>query len=139
MAPLFLDANVFLYAMGSEHAEKAPCRKLLEMVAAGRLEAVTSSEVLQEVLYVRLRRGNRNDALLAVRSIREMVSEILSVSGEDVMSACELLAHYPSLDARDAIHAAVAKRIRTSGIVTVGKGFDGLEGLRRLTPAQAAA
>ena len=34
MALIFLDSNIFLYAIGSEHPEKQPCRKLLELVAA---------------------------------------------------------------------------------------------------------
>lgn len=139
MARIFLDSNIFLYAMGSEHAEKPSCQKLLEMVADGRIEAVTSSEVLQEVLYVRLRRGIRSEALIAVRSIQEIVDEILPVTGEDVLAACELLSRYPALDSRDAVHAAVARRNRITDIASVDRDFDNITGLRRLSPAQAAA
>lgn len=46
MARIFLDSNIFLYAMGVEHAEKPPCQRLLEMVADGRIEAVTNSDIL---------------------------------------------------------------------------------------------
>ena len=139
MAPIFLDTNVFLYAIGAEHAEKAPCRRLLELVSWGKLEAVTSSEVLQEVLFFRMRRGNREDALESVRRIREIVDEVLPVTGDDVLAACDFLALYPALDARDAVHAAVAQRHRINSIVSVDKDFDRIQGLRRLTPAQASA
>lgn len=139
MARIFLDSNIFLYAMGTEHPEKAPCTRLLELVAGGRVEGVTSSEVLQEVLYVRLRRGSRDDALSAVRSVRELVHEVLPVSEGDVLAACDLLSQYPALDSRDAIHAAVAKNHGISTMVTVDKDFDRIKGLRRLKPAQAAA
>ncbi|HKP98548.1 MAG TPA: type II toxin-antitoxin system VapC family toxin [Fibrobacteria bacterium] len=139
MAPLFLDANIFLYAMGIEHPEKAPCRKVLDMVAQGRIEAVTSSEVMQEVLYVRLRRGTRSEALSAVRNLQEMVDAILPVTGENVLDACELLSRYPSLDARDAVHAAVAKGHGISSIVTVDRDFESIKGLRRLSPTQATS
>jgi predicted nucleic acid-binding protein len=139
MAHLFLDSNIFLYAVGTEHPEKAPCRKLLELVAGGHLEAVTSSEVLQEVLYVRLRRGNRAEALESVGRIRDLMDEILPVTGEDVLAACDLLGRHPALDAREAVHAAVALRNRISTIATVDRDFEAIPGLRRLSPAQASA
>jgi predicted nucleic acid-binding protein len=139
MALIFLDSNIFLYAAGSEHPEKAPCRKLLELAAGGKLEAVTSSEVLREVLYVRLRRGSRAEALEVTRNIRDMMDEILPVTGDDVLAACDLLGKHSGLDARDAVHAAVALRNRIFTIASVDRDFDALPGLRRLTPAQAAA
>jgi predicted nucleic acid-binding protein len=139
MAPLFFDSNIFLYAAGSEHPEKAPCRKLLELVAGGQLEAVTSSEVLQEVLYVRLRRGPREEALEVARNIRDLMDEILPVTGEDVLAACDLLGRHPKLDAREAVHAAVALRNRITTIASVDRDFDVIPELRRLSPAQAAA
>jgi predicted nucleic acid-binding protein len=139
MAPIFLDSNIFLYAIGTEHPEKQPCRKLLELVAGGKLEAVTNSEVLQEILYVRLRRGDRSEALAAVRNARDMMEAILPVTGEDVLAACDLLGRHPALDSRDAVHAAVAMRNRISTIASVDRDFDAIPGLRRLTPAQAAA
>jgi predicted nucleic acid-binding protein len=138
VARYFLDSNVFLYALGGEHSEKAPCRKVLELAAAGELEAATSSEVLQEVLYVRLRRGNRADALDSVRLIRELVGEIFPVTASDVEDACDLLAKHPSLDARDAVHAAVARKNKVGLIVSVDRDFDRIRGIHRLSPAQAA-
>jgi len=139
VARYFFDSNIFLYAMGSEHPEKAPCRKLLELVAKREMEAVTSSEVLQEVLYVRLRRGDRIHAIDSVRSIHELMGGTLPVTSADILDACEILGQHPGLDTRDAVHAAVAKRNAIAMIVSIDKGFDGLKGLHRLTPAQAAA
>lgn len=40
---LFLDSNVFLYAAGREHPLRDVCRRLLDRVAAGEVEAATSS------------------------------------------------------------------------------------------------
>jgi predicted nucleic acid-binding protein len=139
MAAIFLDANVFLYAMGTAHPERKPCIKLLDLVSGGRIEAVTSSEVLQEVLYVRLKRGAREQAFAAVRSVRDMVDEVLPVTGEDVLEACQVLSENPALDCRDAMHAAVARRYGITSIATVDRDFENIKGLRRLTPAQAAA
>jgi predicted nucleic acid-binding protein len=46
----FLDTNIFMYAAGQEHPLKAPCVGILRRVASEELEAVTSTEVLQEIL-----------------------------------------------------------------------------------------
>src|SRR3954447_11232675 len=107
--------------MGTEHPEKAPCRRILAMAAAGEIDAVTSSEVLQEVLYVRLRRGQRSDGLASVETIRDLVGEVFPVTAADISEACELLAHHPALDARDAVHAAVAKRNKVALLVSADK------------------
>ena len=40
MASVFLDANVFLYAVGGEGPYRQPCRALLQAVGDGGLEAV---------------------------------------------------------------------------------------------------
>jgi len=62
VAKLFLDANVFLYAIGADSPHRAPCRDVLQVVGQGKLDGITSSEVLQEILHVRSRRVNVADA-----------------------------------------------------------------------------
>lgn len=59
---LFLDTNVFLYAAGADHPLKKPSIRWLEGAAEGRFRAVTSAEVLQEILHVLIRRGRRREA-----------------------------------------------------------------------------
>jgi predicted nucleic acid-binding protein len=53
MPTVFLDTNVFLYAIGAQHPLKAAGQQVLERVGNGTLEAVTSTEVIQEILYPR--------------------------------------------------------------------------------------
>lgn len=74
MARIFLDANVFLYALGADSPYRADCRAVLQTVGAGRLDAITSSEVLQEILHVRSRRVNVTDAASAVRAAANLVA-----------------------------------------------------------------
>jgi predicted nucleic acid-binding protein len=42
---VFIDTAIIMYAGGAEHRLRAPCQRLLEHVADGRLEAVTSELV----------------------------------------------------------------------------------------------
>ncbi len=48
---ILLDANIFMYAGGASHPNKAPSLALLEGVARGEREAAVDAEVLQEILH----------------------------------------------------------------------------------------
>lgn len=137
MASLFLDANVFLYAIGADRPYRESCRALLQAVGDGVIAGVTSSEVLQEVLHVRARRVGVKDATRALRAAAKIPGEVLPVTREDLLEACVLLDTHPELRVRDALHAAVMKRARLSLLVSVDRHFDALKSLRRLSPEEA--
>jgi uncharacterized protein len=137
VARLFLDANVFLYAIGADSPHRTACREVLEAVGQGRLHGVTSSEVLQEVLHVRSRRMNVKDATSAVRAAAELVVDVLPVTRDDVLEACRMLEAHAALGARDALHAAVMKNSEVQLLVSVDRDFDALPELKRLEPARA--
>jgi predicted nucleic acid-binding protein len=59
----FIDTNVFLYAAGGVHPQRARCVQVLQSIADGKLNATINSEVIQEILYVLSRRGRLDDAL----------------------------------------------------------------------------
>jgi predicted nucleic acid-binding protein len=80
VARLFLDANVFLHAIGADSPHRTACRAVLEAVGQGKLDGITSSEVLQEILHVRSRRMNVKDAASAVRAAADLVAEVLPVT-----------------------------------------------------------
>src|SRR5512143_2818924 len=117
MAKMFLDANVFLYAIGGEGPHRQPCRALLEAVGQGALDAVTDSEVLQEILHVRARRVTMKDGIVATRAAAAVVGEVLPVTHQDVLTACALLDSHPTLGARDALHVAVMKNAHVSLLI----------------------
>jgi predicted nucleic acid-binding protein len=139
VASVFLDANVFLYAVGGEGPYRQPCRALLQAVGDGGLEAVTNTEVLQEILHVRSRRLNIKDAVVAVRSASDLVREVLPVRREDVLEACKLLERYHGLGARDALHAAVMKSASVHLLVSLDGDFDVIREIKRLSPTDALA
>jgi len=139
VARIFLDANVFLYAVGADSPHRASCRALLQAVGQGKLDAVTSSEVLQEILHVRARRVDVADAANAARAAADLVSDVLPVTRDDVLEACRLLEAHSTLSARDAIHAAVMKNSQVVVLVSVDRDFDVVADLKRIEPAQALA
>lgn len=139
MARLFLDANVFLYALGADSPHRTPCRDVLQAVGQGKLDGITSSEVLQEILHVRSRRVNVADASIAVRAAANLVADVIPVTSHDVLEACRLLEAHASLGARDAVHAAVMKNSQVHVLVSVDRDFDVIVDLKRIEPVQALA
>jgi predicted nucleic acid-binding protein len=131
----FLDTNVFLYAAGASHPEREPCARVLRKVADGSLDATVDSEVVQEILYVLARRGRRADAVQLARHVAALFPDLLPVTREDMLRACDLVERHSKLPARDAVHAATMMRHAISRIVSVDADFDLVEGLRRISPA----
>jgi predicted nucleic acid-binding protein len=48
---VFIDSNVPMYVAGREHPNREPSRRLLAAVQRREIDACTSAEVLQEILY----------------------------------------------------------------------------------------
>lgn len=136
-ATIFLDTNVFLYAVGAADPQQEPCRRIIRAVAAGRLDAATSSEVVQEILHVLARRG-RADAVEVVRNALALFPDLLPVGAREMAEACDLLDAQPGLSVRDAVHAATMRSYEIDTIVSVDAHFDAIRGIRRLEPKAAA-
>jgi predicted nucleic acid-binding protein len=131
MPTVFLDTNVFLYAIGAQHPLKAPSQRILERVGDGELDAVSSTEVVQEILYVLIRRGFRETGLKLARHTTQLLGGLLPVTQDDLLTACDLIELYPALPTRDAIHAATMLNNGISEIVTADGHFDNVRGIRR--------
>jgi hypothetical protein len=73
---IFVDTNVFMYAVGGPHPLRAECRRFLLRCQAEGTPLATSAEVLQELLHYYLR-SNRMVALDAAFTLVEnLVAEI---------------------------------------------------------------
>ncbi len=142
MTRAFLDSNVPLYAVGSAHRLREPCRAVLRAVGDGDLEGVTSTEVLQEVLHKLLEARGRGDsrALGAYDRFAELMEpQTKPVEPIDLSRARALAETHTRLPARDLVHLAVMERHGLDAIVTADRHFDGLPGIRRLDPVAFAA
>ena len=133
----FLDTNVFLYAAGGSHPERDACARVLRKVADGSLDATVNTEVVQEILYVLVRRGRRKEAVALARHVTDLFPDLLPVTREDMLSACGLVLRYPRLPARDAVHAATMLRHGLKHVISVDTEFDQVRELRRIEPRAA--
>lgn len=129
---VFIDSNVPMYVAGRDHPHREPSRRFLARVQSGEVEGVSSTEVLQEILfrYVGLRRPD-----LAVEVYELFVglcSSILPVTLADTDRAKELVRGGREASVRDAVHAAVMLNHDITRIASFDAGFDRIAGIERL-------
>jgi predicted nucleic acid-binding protein len=104
---------------------------LLGAVRAGRVDACTSTEVLQEILYRYSALGRREDARKVYDLFVDICPVVHGVTLADTDRARDLLLSTRGISARDAVHAAVMLNHRIEEIATFDAGFDGIAGIRR--------
>ncbi|MEX2619915.1 MAG: type II toxin-antitoxin system VapC family toxin [Egibacteraceae bacterium] len=134
-----IDSAVFVYAVGTDHPYREPCRRLVEALGQDALQGEASVEAVQELLHQRVRRtGDRAGATRLARCVAGLCP-LHDVTVADLRTALELFARHDRLQARDAIHAATAVNRGIPVIISPDRDFDGLAHLQRVDPVEAAA
>jgi predicted nucleic acid-binding protein len=131
---IVLDTTVLVYAKGAEHPLREPCRELIAAIAAGRLEATTTPEAIQEFAHVRARRRGRADAAALARDYGALLAPLITVGAEDLLGGLELFEHHDALGAFDAVLAAAAIARDAAALISADGAFAGISGLAHLTP-----
>lgn len=119
----FLDTNILMYAVGTDHPLKAPSLEILERASRGEISVVTDAEVFQEVAY---RYWSQKKWALAVEVLEDyepLFDEIFPVTKGHLKDYYSLLTDYDSLSPRDAIHVAVMKALHLEKICTTDQAF----------------
>jgi predicted nucleic acid-binding protein len=135
-SPIFIDANIPIYAAGRPHSLKAPAIQLLEFAGGHPDLFFTDAEVLQELLhrYLVLHAWGQGQIVFA-EFVSVMQGRIEPMLAGDVEAAASLVGRYPGLSARDLVHLSIMTRVGATQIVTADKGFDRVSQIQRLDPA----
>ena len=129
---VFIDSNVPMYVAGRDHPLRAAARRLLERARSGEVEACTSTEVLQEILY-RYSALGRLDLAREVYDLFVLLCPVVfPVTLADTDTAKELICAGRGIGARDAVHAAVMLNNDVRDIATFDAGFDRIPEVRRV-------
>jgi predicted nucleic acid-binding protein len=135
---VFLDANVVMYAVGSEHPYRLPCQQVMTAIANDALKAAIDTEIVQEILhrYGALRRYT--EAVAIAEDLLALVDLVYPVTLRDIRRALELFAEYSAYgtQARDTIHAAIMQNNGIRLIVSADRHFDRVEGIERVDPQE---
>lgn len=136
---VFIDTAILMYAAGAQHPLRGPCRRIVEAVGTRSIDAVTSTEVIQEIVHRYCAIGRRTDgAELATRSL-ELFAPVLPITHALMRRVPDLTARYPSLAARDIVHLATCLHEGIAAIVSPDRAFDAVSEIQRIDPTTFAA
>ncbi|MFH1322934.1 MAG: type II toxin-antitoxin system VapC family toxin [Methanobacteriota archaeon] len=150
---IFVDANIFLYAILGHPALKPRCQKFLMNIENGQYRAMTSSLVLNEVLHKLMLTeavrtyglSSERDALKLIKEKPELISNMSMVwmnyselkkypitifsIDEEALNMAVLLSRKYGLLISDAVHAAIMKINSIDNIATNDGDFERIEGI----------
>lgn len=130
----FIDANIPIYAVGTESKFKQPCSQILRDISQYNLPVWSNVEVLQEMLHIYNSRKRRADGIQIVNTFTQIVENIMSVHQKDLDRAMLLMAQMPNAAVRDTIHVATMLHGGITNIVSADKHFANVPSIRRIDP-----
>ena len=128
---IFVDSNVFMYAVGRSHPLREAARSFFEGAHRGGAPLCTSAEVLQELLHAYLAVARLGTFDSAISLLVGSGVEVWPLEEEDVTLARQLRDRYPSLTARDLCHLASCRRRGVSEVKTFDQAFAAIAGPSR--------
>lgn len=115
---IFVDTNVFMYAVGRPHPLQAPAREFFAESNRRSTPLGTSAEVLQELAHAYLHVGRLQTLDAAIALIGKAGVKVWPLEEADVTLARQLHEKYPTLGARDLCHLASCRRRGVREIMT---------------------
>ena len=134
---IVLDTTVLVYAVGTEHPLREPSRRLIDAIAAGRVSATTTIEVIQEFVHVRARRQGRADAAKVGRNFAELLAPLLVMPAAVVEPGLRLFERSKQLGVFDAFLAATALASGAEALVSADRAFSSVSTLAHVVPGSA--
>ncbi|MDP8970784.1 MAG: type II toxin-antitoxin system VapC family toxin [Actinomycetota bacterium] len=106
-------------------------------MATGGVDAVTSAEVIREILHRFTGIEHRRIGIAMARHALDLFAPVLPITHEIMGRMPSLVQRYPRLAARDLVHVATCAEAGIESIVSPDRAFDTVDGLRRIDPGDA--
>ena len=120
---IFVDTNVFMYAVGRDHPLRPEARGFFERVVEQEHVLATSAEVLQEMLHAYLPVDRLGTLDLALEIVRRTVATVWSIDDGDLRLARGLAEAHAGLGARDLLHLACCLRREVDEVQTYDRAL----------------
>lgn len=120
---IFVDTNVFMYAVGREHPLRSEARRFFTESAAEHQALVTSAEVVQELLHAYLPADRLRAFDSAIELAIRSTIDIWPLESDDVLLARQLRGQFPEIGARDLCHFASCRRRGIRRMKTFDRGL----------------
>lgn len=127
---IFVDSNVPMYLIGSDHANRGQVEEFLRRWPDENY--VTSAEVYQEVLHRYIAINRRVAISDAFALLDGLVDSVFTISRDEVNAARQVAEQHPELSARDCLHLAVMAAHGVDRILSFDQGFSNYSGVTRL-------
>jgi uncharacterized protein len=120
---IFVDTNIFVYAVGGPHQRRAEAQEFLLDAQEKDLQLVTSAEVLQELVHVYLPVDRWETLDAALELAQGVCQRIYPIETDDVLLARNLGKKFSALTSRDLLHLATSLRRECRAIKTFDRGL----------------
>lgn len=131
---LTIDTNVLMYDAGDDHPLRAPSQRIIQLIADGELQAMTTPEAIQEFAYIFARRRGRRAAVRLAAEYAELLAPLRLTEAEHLETGLQLWSDNEQLGAFDAVLAAVALDTKYATIVSADRAFAAVPGLTHVYP-----
>jgi predicted nucleic acid-binding protein len=131
---VFVDTAVVMYANGADHPLRHACREIMVRIRDGQLEAVTSSEVVQEILHRFISIKRPEFGIEIARVTLDAFAPVVPISHALMRRVPDLVGRYPRLSSRDLVHVATCIHEGIPTIVSPDRAFDQVAEVRRIDP-----
>ena len=120
---IFVDTNVFMYAVGRPHVLQASAQDFFIEANRNGTPLCTSAEVMQELAHVYLPTGRLQPFDATLELLASASVEVWPLEEADVALARQLHEQHPALQARDLCHLASCRRRGVREIKTFDQTF----------------
>ncbi|MDI6819906.1 MAG: type II toxin-antitoxin system VapC family toxin [Candidatus Hodarchaeaceae archaeon] len=130
---MYCDSNLFIYPAIYVGGKAAMAGKVLEALAEGKLEGLTCSLTIDEVLWIVWKNASKVAAIEQAKRVLEFPNlKVVDTRASDMRKAMDLIKKY-DLRPRDAIHAACSLNHAIFSIISDDADFDAVGELKRLS------
>ena len=119
----YIDSNIFVFACVSEDALGENCRKLLDSIVKGNLDAVTTALTFDEVFYKLSKLKGFDSAVLFTENFLQMPNLALAKVDESLVALAFGIVKKHKLAPRDALHTATAIAGKAEFLISEDREF----------------
>jgi|SRR3989344_1187001 len=136
---VYIDTNVFVYAISNRAELGERARAILRQVEDSKIDAATSCMTFSEIVHVLIKISDRKTAVAAGEGFLALNN--LNIEGMN-KTTCRIALetiNQSAIRPQDALHYATMKEAGITEIITEDSDFDKIKGIRKYSIKEALA
>ena len=136
MNSVYIDTNLFLYLSEKKSSFYLESVELIRHLKNDRTLILTSSESIQEIVYVSQKMKKLSYGLKTIEKVFEVIDELLSINKKTINYYLDLVIKHSTSDSRDSLHVATCIENKIGTIITYDYGFKKFKEIKVFTPQE---